>query len=341
LIQFFSALDTVINRKHSSSSLAETRENIKKLCEATQLVVKRAKEGASKFSEENDELCSFSPSNYPSPTKVVSNIDLQTDIILYTIGLVKSDFSYIEAMACRFGFFEKKLVNTIYNIFFAHRHILFTNGIKGLPEPSQDIQNLEFGYRKSHFDSNRWGNHQEKHMNALEEEFDKIKEKVGGNGEADKEKSIYRVLFEHFDDDKSGYIDYEDFWEIFKYMGLYIGKERTIKLFAKTDENNNGTMEFDEFEYAMSQLKKELTHEALQRLNETGEELVWIAVSALVFLLLLFIFIFIWISAFSRASEFNAIVSSILPMSAGLIASLPSIGISGKHEKIRINKLIQ
>ena len=118
-------------------------------------------------------------------------------------------------------------------------------------------------------------------------------------------------------------------------MGLYVNKERTLKLFAKTDVNGNGTMEFDEFEYAMNQLKIEIAYDTLKKLNQTSEELVWVAISALIFLLLLFIFIFIGISAFGRAAEFNAVVSSLLPLSAGMIASLPSFGTASTYRKVR------
>jgi Ca2+-binding EF-hand superfamily protein len=52
-------------------------------------------------------------------------------------------------------------------------------------------------------------------------------------------------LFKMFDKDQSGYIDFHEFTEMCKYLGLFLTREKRIKLFSEADQRNNGQIDFD------------------------------------------------------------------------------------------------
>lgn len=65
-------------------------------------------------------------------------------------------------------------------------------------------------------------------------------------------------LFAMFDADGSGYVDYNEFQELCKYMGLFLNNEAMIDLFAKADSSGNNQIEYKEFRHALDVLKKEI-----------------------------------------------------------------------------------
>lgn len=118
-------------------------------------------------------------------------------------------------------------------------------------------------------------------------------------------------------------------------MGLFLDKEKSLKLFSMADRSNNNQIELKEFKYAMALLKLQIAYETLKKLGLTIEDLLWYGILAMIFLLLLFVFIFLGISAFSRAEGFNAVVNSLMPLTAGLAAGSKKINIKGAMEKVK------
>jgi hypothetical protein len=149
------------------------------------------------------------------------------------------------------------------------------------------------------------------------------------------DKMLFGDMFKQFDKDRSGYIDYNEFCEMCKYMGLFLDKEKSLKLFSMADRSNNNQIELSEFKYAMALLKLQIAYETLKKLGLTLEDLVWYGILAMIFLLLLFVFIFLGISAFSRAEGFNAVVNSCLPLTAGAAMAARKIDIKGALEKVK------
>jgi len=151
----------------------------------------------------------------------------------------------------------------------------------------------------------------------------------------DPDKLVFGDMFKQFDVDRSGYIDYNEFCELCKYMGLFLDKEKSLKLFSMADKSNNNQIEMNEFKYAMALLKLQIAFETLNKLGLTIEDLVWYGILAIMFLLLLFVFIFLGISAFSKAEGFNAVVNSLLPLTAGAAMAARKVDIKGAMEKVK------
>ena len=149
------------------------------------------------------------------------------------------------------------------------------------------------------------------------------------------DKLLFGDMFKQFDKDRSGFIDYNEFCELTKYMGLFLDKEKSLKLFSIADLNNNNQIEFGEFKRAMTLLKLQIAYETLKKLGLTIEDLVWYGILGILFLVQLFIFIFLGILAFSRAQDFNAIVNSLMPLTAGIAAAARKIDITGAIEKVK------
>ena len=151
----------------------------------------------------------------------------------------------------------------------------------------------------------------------------------------DPSKLMFGDIFKKFDKDRSGYIDYNEFCELTKYMGLFLDKEESLKLFSMADRNNNNQIELREFKYAMALLKLRIAYETLRKLGLTIEDLIWYGFFAMIFLLLVFVFIFLGISAFSKSEGFNAVINSLLPLTAGAASAARKVDIKGALEKVK------
>jgi len=124
-------------------------------------------------------------------------------------------------------------------------------------------------------------------------------------------------LFKMFDKDSSGFIDFTEFGELCKYMGLFLNKEALLVLFSEADKSGNNQIEFDEFTHAMLILKREIAMQALAKLGFSRQDIMTLFVMLCGFLLLVFVFIFVGIAAFSTATSFNAVINSLIPAGAG------------------------
>ncbi len=54
-----------------------------------------------------------------------------------------------------------------------------------------------------------------------------------------------------FDGDKSNTLDFTEFCELSKYMGLFLNEEVLLKLFAQADESGNNAIDYNEFSQAV------------------------------------------------------------------------------------------
>ena len=67
----------------------------------------------------------------------------------------------------------------------------------------------------------------------------------------------------------------------------------------------------------------------------TTEDLIWFGTLGLILLLLLFAFIFFGISAFGKADGFNAVINSIMPITAGLAVAARKLDLKAEIEKVK------
>ena len=136
-------------------------------------------------------------------------------------------------------------------------------------------------------------------------------------------------LFGVFDTDHSGSIDFIEFVEITKFMGLQLSEQRAMTLFAQADRKGNAKIDADEFSQALKILRHEITTKAIETMGLSTTALLQLVVLSSFVLLLLFIFIFLGIEAFTTGTEFSAVINAMLPITAGGALS----GASAKKEE--------
>jgi hypothetical protein len=56
-----------------------------------------------------------------------------------------------------------------------------------------------------------------------------------------------RKLFDHFDKDKSGFVDPEEFQAILEKLGMTVNAEETAMIFQTLDKDKSGDIDFEEF----------------------------------------------------------------------------------------------
>ena len=165
--------------------------------------------------------------------------------------------------------------------------------------------------------------------------MDKLAKIVPGSAQLAEVSMIFADMFRRFDVDNSGFVDYNEFWELCRYMGLHMDKEKSLKLFSAADWNHDNQLELHEFQFAMVFLKLEVANETLKKLGMTAEDLIWFAALGIIFLLLMFVFIFLGIAAFSKAEGFNSVINSLMPMAAGVAAGARGLDLKGAIDKVK------
>ncbi len=83
-----------------------------------------------------------------------------------------------------------------------------------------------------------------------------------------------KEMFKLFDKDKGGTLDFGEFCELCKYMGLFLTRETLLQLYAEADENDNNSIEFDEFVLSINILKRQVGRNALESLGLSREQLI-------------------------------------------------------------------
>jgi thioredoxin-related protein len=146
---------------------------------------------------------------------------------------------------------------------------------------------------------------------------------------------LFKDLFIMFDKDNSGYIDFDEFCELSKYMGLHLNQEEMLSMFSQANTNSNNYIDYWEFQNAILLIKLKIVQDTLANIGVTSEELIWIGIKIFIYLILVITFIFLGIFAFSKAEGFNAVINSILPFMAGVAAGTQNIDIKEKLESAK------
>ena len=146
---------------------------------------------------------------------------------------------------------------------------------------------------------------------------------------------IFSDIFKKYDTDHSGYIDFNEFEEFCKSMGLYMDKDKMQRIYSKADLDNDYQLDMQEFQYSIILMKVEIAIDTLKKLGMTTEDLIWFGIIGLVLLLMLFAFIFFGISAFSKADVFNSVINSIMPITAGIAVAARRLDLKAEIEKVK------
>lgn len=74
-------------------------------------------------------------------------------------------------------------------------------------------------------------------------------------------------LFNMFDKDGSGNIDFNEFIDLCKYLGINLGEENMLQLFARSDKDHDGMVNYDEFAQAMIYLRYFVAKQSLEKIG--------------------------------------------------------------------------
>ena len=146
---------------------------------------------------------------------------------------------------------------------------------------------------------------------------------------------IYGAIFKKFDTDGTNRIDYNEFVELCKYLGLNLDKEKSLEIFSQAIEEGKSMIDPHGFRVAMNLVIEEVIFVTLRKQGLTYEDLILLGVMAFFFLLLLLILIFLGVSAFSQSEGFNSVINSILPLAAGGLTVAKDWDIQSSVEKVK------
>lgn len=146
---------------------------------------------------------------------------------------------------------------------------------------------------------------------------------------------IYGAIFKKLDFDQTNLIDYNEFVELCKYLGLNLDKEKSLEIFSQAIEDGKSMIDPHGFRMVMNLVIQEVIFVTLKRQGLTYEDLIWIGIMSFLFLLLLLILIFLGVEAFSQAFGFNAVINSILPLAAGALTAAKDWDIQSSVEKVK------
>jgi hypothetical protein len=274
--------------------------------------------------------------------KLSVNTKLQEDFFMAIIGFCKGDFGFVSIIASQHGFFEHTKVKEMLNIFSKFQQTIFGKKSYGLPQLSKGFKTALFAHQGDIIDELDMSGTVKLVAEGGKDALNQAKDKASGIARSTAESGgammtdlLYRDLFKMFDKDDSGYIAYGEFKDLCKYMGLTLDEEKSLKMFAMADRNNNNCIETQEFKYVMLIIQLEIARDTLNKLEITTTDLIMFGVLTFIYLVLILAFVFLGIFAFSKAEGFNSVVNSFLPLISGVFAGSRKIDIKGKVEKVK------
>jgi hypothetical protein len=274
--------------------------------------------------------------------KLSVNTKLQEDFFMAIIGFCKGDFGFVSIIASQHGFFEHTKVKEMLNIFSKFQQTIFGKKSYGLPQLSKGFKTALFAHQGDIIDELDMSGTVKLVAEGGKDALNQAKDKASGIARSTAESGgammtdlLYRDLFKMFDKDDSGYIAYGEFKDLCKYMGLTLDEEKSLKMFAMADRNNNNCIETQEFKYVMLIIQLEIARDTLNKLEISTTDLIMFGVLTFIYLVLILAFVFLGIFAFSKAEGFNSVVNSFLPLISGVFAGSRKIDIKGKVEKVK------
>jgi len=125
-------------------------------------------------------------------------------------------------------------------------------------------------------------------------------------------------LFDLFDTENTGTIDFEQFTELIKYMNVEISPTKAMKIFADASNPHTKLMDKTGFDKALGVLHANVAHRVLDFMGLSVATLAKIFIVLTLLLLGLFAFIFLGIAAFKTDSQFSTVINAMLPIAATL-----------------------
>ena len=128
-------------------------------------------------------------------------------------------------------------------------------------------------------------------------------------------------------------MNFDEFANIFKQLGLKVSHARIIQLFSQADEEKRGELNFYSFKKAMEKMKFILIQEIMDELGISVLDMAIAFAFSIGILILMLVFIFVGIGAFSPQTAFSSVTNSALPLGAGAAVNKDGGKGSDKGEK--------
>jgi len=133
--------------------------------------------------------------------------------------------------------------------------------------------------------------------------------------QADLEDLDAAKIFDMFDADGSGTVDFAEFQETLKYMNIDISPHKAMKIFSEVADAE-GVCDREAFQQALDILHQQIANKVLTDMGFAVSNLAKIFIGLVILLLGLFAFIFMGIAAFDSSNAFGSVINSILPCGA-------------------------
>jgi len=133
--------------------------------------------------------------------------------------------------------------------------------------------------------------------------------------QADLEDLDAAKIFDMFDADGSGTVDFAEFQETLKYMNIDISPHKAMKIFSEVADAE-GVCDREAFQQALDILHQQIASKVLTDMGFAVSNLAKIFIGLVILLLGLFAFIFMGITAFDSSNAFGSVINSILPCGA-------------------------
>jgi len=150
----------------------------------------------------------------------------------------------------------------------------------------------------------------------------------------------YADLFDIFDADKSGQLDFSEFLSLLKFLNLNLPRQRAMQLF-NTSAGADGNIDKFEFETCMRVLEELITDQVVTEFGYAIPTMVKKFAGLLLVLALLFVFIFLGINAFAVNSSFQSVVNSSFPvLAAGGVSQGGSSGGNSSDQESSVKQVM-
>jgi len=124
-------------------------------------------------------------------------------------------------------------------------------------------------------------------------------------------------LFAEFDSDSSGFLTFEEFQDMLRFINVNISQEKAVAIFSSVDSDGSQTLTYDEFEKGFAIIATEVAHAALQSLGLNDAQIYAAIATGLCLLMGIIAFIFMGMAAFTENSTFGSVVNSSFVGGAG------------------------
>jgi hypothetical protein len=122
-------------------------------------------------------------------------------------------------------------------------------------------------------------------------------------------------LFEMFDRDKNGTLEFREFWDLVKFLNVDLTHHKAMEIFARTSDAF-GRVDKQGFESAMEHLGENISGRTMDFLGISTGNLARFFILLIVLVIMLLYFVFLGIAAFQGSGVYQSVINSFVPLAA-------------------------